>query len=174
MDMLTGPVPEGPALTRVHYWHDQIIDCIIANPGISQGEVAAKFGYSQTWMSIMVNSDAFKERLAERRDELVDPVIRASLEEKLHALADISIKTLIDKLTVAPDARTANAALKTVTTALGYGARQQPPQQANQFVVIVPPTEASSLDWERRYSSQPGTSMTFEAPPGAITSQGLD
>ena len=54
-------------LKKISYTHDAIIDAIIASPGVSQGELAKEFGYTQTWLSIMIGSDAFQSRLTERK-----------------------------------------------------------------------------------------------------------
>jgi hypothetical protein len=87
-----------PEIASVRYTHDGIIDEIIAFPAISQGELASRFGYTQSWMSIIINSDAFQERLAERKGELVDPKIRASVSDRLDALARRSLDKLLERL----------------------------------------------------------------------------
>ena len=78
--------PERATLGKIRYTHDAMIDLVIANPWISQNEIAERFGYSVPWVSIVFSSDAFKNRLEERRGEVVDPVIRASLKERFEAL----------------------------------------------------------------------------------------
>lgn len=87
-----------PTLQRVRYTHEACIDMILAEPGISQDQLAAIFGYSASWMSIAINSDAFQARLAERKAEMVDPVIRASLNERLRAVTQRSLDVLLEKL----------------------------------------------------------------------------
>ena len=74
--------PARPTIARVRYTHEACVDMILANPAVSQNDLAAHFGYSAGWMSIVVNSNAFQEKLAERKGELIDPVIKASLEER--------------------------------------------------------------------------------------------
>jgi hypothetical protein len=69
-------------LAKIRYSHDGIIDEILLNPQITQRELAKMVGFTEGWLSICINSDAFKERLAERKGELVDPVIRASVQER--------------------------------------------------------------------------------------------
>lgn len=102
-EIAAGPAPAAlPArpgqITKIRYTHEDCIDRIIADPTISQGELARIYGYSEGWMSILVNTDAFKARLADRRAELIDPVVAASLNEKYAALANRSVEVLLDKL----------------------------------------------------------------------------
>ena len=48
--------------------------------------MAKAFGFTPAWVSIVVNSDAFQTRLAARKDELVDPTLRLTLNERFNAL----------------------------------------------------------------------------------------
>ena len=81
-------------VARVSYTHDAMIDAIIHNPTISQNQLAAHFGYTPGWVSQIIASDAFQARLAERTGELVDPTIRASVEDRFKALDYIYSKHL--------------------------------------------------------------------------------
>ena len=83
---LIGTESAAGALARVKFSHDAMIDVIIANPTVSQGEIAKHFGYTQAWVSRIMNSDAFLARLALRKEDLVDPSIALSIDEKLRAV----------------------------------------------------------------------------------------
>jgi hypothetical protein len=87
-----------PEIARVKYSHDAMIDLVISDPWIHQNQIAAHFGYTAPWVSIIFSSDAFKERLEMRKAELVDPVIRATLEERSKALVSKSLEVLMEKL----------------------------------------------------------------------------
>ena len=122
---LLGTASAANAIARVKYSHDAMIDLLIANPAISQNEIAANFGYTVPWVSRIMNSDAFQARLALRKEELLDPVIVASIEEKFRALASKSLDVVLDKLSVTNSAELGLKALEISAKALGYGARQQ-------------------------------------------------
>jgi transcriptional regulator with XRE-family HTH domain len=116
-----------PAIQKVNYSHDGMINLIIAHRGISQNALAAHFGYSASWVSQVMSSDAFQARLMERAAELEDPTIKASIEDGLKGMAARSMEILKEKLAnpanIVPD----NLALRTLeltTRALGYGARE--------------------------------------------------
>jgi hypothetical protein len=83
---------------RVRYSHLGMIDLLIANPGISQNQVAAHFGYTPSWVSVIITSDSFQSLLAARRAELIDPMIIATLDETFKALTHRSLQLLLAKL----------------------------------------------------------------------------
>lgn len=148
------PRPAG-AIAKISYSHDAMIDLIIANPGINQDEIAKTFGYTPGWISQVIASDAFQSRLAARKNEIVDPLIRASVEERLKGLAHRSLEVLMRKLNSADAAISDELALgaaKIATTALGYGAKQAAVQNNVQFVVQVPPKSADPATWLKEHA----------------------
>lgn len=149
-----------PTLGKVRYTHDAMIDQIIENPWVSQNELAAIFGYSPGWISTIIASDAFQEKLAARKDELVDPRIRATVEERFRGLVLRSMEVLQEKLSLPAhqiEAKVALATLETASRALGYGARD--PRAAAtvnaQIIVNVPPKAASGEEWAQRHAPEP-------------------
>ena len=144
---LQGTASAANAIQRVSYSHDAMIDLIISAPGAKQGDIAKHFGYTEAWVSRIMNSDAFQARLAERKTELVDPVLVASIEEKLRALASKSLDVVIDRLTLSPTLEGGLKALEVTTKALGYGARQGNLNVQQNFVVALPQKAASAAEW---------------------------
>ena len=154
---LEGTASAANALGRVRYTHDAMIDLMIAQPMLSQGDLARHFGFTQAWVSRVVNSDAFLARLAERKTELVDPSIAASIDEKMRAVADRSLAVVLDKLslpTAAVSGEFALKALEATSKALGYGARERNLQVQNNFVVALPGKAASEQDWMSAHGGQ--------------------
>lgn len=144
---LVGTESAALAIKRVSYSHDNFIDVLIAEPAISQGELASRFGYTQAWVSRVMNSDAFLARLAARKADIVDPSIAQTLEEKFRVLASISLDVVIDKLATVKNPDTALKALEISSKALGYGARQQNLNVQQNFVVAMPTKVQSPEDW---------------------------
>ena len=149
---LLGTASAANAIARVKYSHDAMIDLLIANPAISQNEIAATFGYTVPWVSRIMNSDAFQARLALRKEELLDPVIVASIEEKFRALASKSLDVVLDKLSVTNSAELGLKALEISAKALGYGARQQNLSVQTNFVVALPAKAADAGSWASAHS----------------------
>lgn len=124
----------------LRWTHELAIDLILENPEWSQGDLARHFGYSDAWVSRVISSDAFQSKLAERRDEIINPEIKASIEERFRHLAEQSIARLHQKLEN-PNASD-NLVLRSVeiaAKALGLGARQAAPAMSMQIAIVVPP-----------------------------------
>lgn len=85
-------------IVKVAYSHEAMIDAMIANPGIAGWELAAMFGYTESWISRIRSSNAFRERLRERAQEMVDPVLLATIEENFDAMVQRSQEILLEKL----------------------------------------------------------------------------
>lgn len=107
-------------LHKVHHIHEMIINDMIADPTVLQTELCARFGYSIGWMNRLINSDSFQARLAERRQELLDPQIRMRLKEKMESVVIQSLNTIQHKLN-GPEASAdlAMASLGVVQAGLG-------------------------------------------------------
>lgn len=142
-----------PEIAKVSYTHDAMIDLIIGNPHISQGQIARHFGYTQGWISQVFSSDSFKKRLAERKADLVDPTIVASVEAEFESLTRLSVRIVRENLERNENAQFALDAMAVASKALGFGARPSAvgAQIQNNVVVVVPPKSASSEDWARDY-----------------------
>lgn len=151
-------------IEKVRYTHDAIIDEILVDPAISQGELSRRFGFSQAWMSIVINSDAFKQRLAERKGVLVDPKITARVEERLESLANRALDRLLDRV----ESTVPLKPLELVAIAkLGVGDRANRPAQAaqtnNLYVFTAPAVPDSSAEWLSSSSRARG------APQGVVS-----
>jgi hypothetical protein len=133
---------------RINYTHQDMVDFILANPGVTQREVARRYGYTESWVSQILASDAMQEFFAARRKELLDPALAASIEERFRALTIRSLQVLQGKLD-APQVE-ANVALRCAelgAKSLGIGGHAPP---------APPPAEGDPLERlaERLYSIQ--------------------
>ncbi len=155
--------PKKPTIQSVKFQHEAIADLIVANPAISQGEIAAEMGYTQAWVSIIVNSDAFKEHLAERKAELVDPLLRASIQTRLDTLANRSLERLLERVDSQVPLKTTELIAMAKLGVDGLPAARAPVgQQNNLYVMNIPPAAESSKTW---LSSAQGR----HNPPGDVS-----
>lgn len=154
----------GYGVDKVRYTHEAMIDLIIDQPSISQNEIAKYFGYSVGWISQIITSDAFQAKLAERRGELIDPMLVRSLEERFKGLATQSLEVVQKRLEATSDADLALKALEITTKALGYGARAQNVAIQQNFVVQAPTKAATIEDWSSEYA-QAGVEAVVEERP---------
>lgn len=123
------PAPKsgGNAIAKLRYTHDAMIDLLIANPKISQNQIAAHFGYSAPWVSRIFASDAFKSKFAERRKDIIDPALRQTAEEGFEAILLRSQEILLAKLSVPDELVSPQLALKAMEVSgrcKGYGVRE--------------------------------------------------
>lgn len=164
---LQGTDRSAGAIKRVRYTHDAMIDLILLQPDISQDEIALQFGFSTTWISQVMNSDAFQKRLADRKTELVDPVIVKELNDKISDLAHISLAIIKKKLVQTEDKGLALSSAELTLKALGFGARvEKNPTIQNNFVVALPGQIPSSSDWAAANSPRTIDVSAKEIPNG--------
>ena len=133
LDRLFADVPKqvgAVAPSRLNYSHAGMIDLLVANPGISQNEVAQKMGYSASWVSIVMSTDTFKAELEKRRKELIDPTILASINERFEGVARRALEVLQEKLAKPANEISENLAIRSfevASRAAGFGARDLTP-----------------------------------------------
>ncbi len=155
------------AIDKISYTHEDMIDFIIANPQVSQGKLAARYGYTQAWICQVMQSDAWQSLAAKRRSELVDPVLLHTLNERFQALTVRSLERLMEKLDapVVSD----NVVLKAVelgAKAMGVGGNAAPAapaadhlaELAKRLIALNPNTQKGEL--------YEGTAVEVLAAPG--------
>ncbi len=114
-------------VAKLSYSHIDMIDFIIAHPGVSQGQLAARYGFSQGWISNVMASDAWKVQMAARRTEIVDPIMTATINERFEGLAIQSLARLQEKLSQPQVAdQTVLKAVELSAKALGIGGNAVP------------------------------------------------
>ena len=85
-------------IQKIRYSHDAMIDLLVNNPWISQNQLAAHFGYTAGWVSTIISSDAFQAKLEARREEIVDPLLKVSVEERFKAVVLRAYEVLQEKM----------------------------------------------------------------------------
>ena len=83
---------------RLTYTHEAMVDLILQEPTVSYEELAEIFSYSKGWIQRVVASDSFQARLAERKAQLIDPLIARSLNERLRGVTVRAIDIISEKL----------------------------------------------------------------------------
>lgn len=123
--MWTDPVSgeQRGGIAKVGYTHEAMADLILANPSISQGELATHFKVTPGWISQILASDAFQAYIAERKEKIMDPLLRGAIEESMKGLVLQSMERLREKLAANPSDNLVMEVFKNSSRALGYGAR---------------------------------------------------
>jgi hypothetical protein len=105
-------------------WHESVIDMMLKHPGITKSDIARRMNKSLTWISIITNTDAFLQRLAERREEL-NSTLAATIAEKMGDVADAGLDELGRRLVTQGTTMETDDVVKITTGMLkhlGYGA----------------------------------------------------
>ena len=151
-------------LQKLRYSHEAMIDIIIAEPGIKQNELAAKFGVSVPWISRIIGSDAFQGALAKRREELTDPFLVATIEERMTGVAMQALDVIGEKLATTQNVDVALKAIDITSKALGFGAKVgQQNNVQNNFVVALPPKALNSTDWAKSHGGGEGQTIEHQS-----------
>lgn len=115
-------------LSHINERHEAMINYMITHPGYCHGDLSEEFGYSRSHVSIILRSEVFRARVLERTQELVDPVLRANVQEQLRVLLDRSVDILMQKLDKPSDEVPDQLVLRTLelsTRALGLGNKDE-------------------------------------------------
>lgn len=161
---------KGMAIAKVNYSHQDMADFILMNPTITQNEIAARYGHTPSWVSQIINSDAFQAYLSARRAELVDPTLVLTIEERMRGVTARSLQVIQDKLSapselVSDELALRAAALGAKSLGMGIAPPAPPPPSSNladlaeRLVSLARRPSQGVIDVESRtVPSDPGVS----------------
>lgn len=89
--------PVGGQLVRA-YTPEAMIEVLIAHPDWALAQYAREFGRSKGWMASVLASEAFQQTMAPHKNQILNPAITATMEERVRALAIRSMDVLQEKL----------------------------------------------------------------------------
>lgn len=117
-------------------WHEMVATAVIARPGVTQKEIAALFGVTPVFISMLMATDMFKAHMRKCLEELKTGVM-FSTQERLQGLLDITIDEMAQRIV---DGKASERLLgdtfgKTLA-ALGYGQAGPAGGQTNIQVVV--------------------------------------
>jgi len=120
--------------------HMAIMSYMIAYPGETQRDIAAKFGVSESWLSVVINCDIFQEELnAQMNGKLFGPAT-ASLREKIDAAASLALDRLLDVIPIVADPDFLLSAADKLLHRAGYAPKVNAPNGVtiNNTTNIIP------------------------------------
>lgn len=102
------------------YTHEAVVDALISMPFVTQRELAAYFGYTESWLSQLIHSDAFQALYRRRCEERGELAVH-SITDKLSGLAGQVIESVSQKIAanVASESLITST-METTLKALGY------------------------------------------------------
>lgn len=100
--------------------HEAFLQDILAKPQTTLRELSAKYGYTQSWICVVLRSDAFRARLAELNGG-VETTILGELKDRLVTLADLGVAKLATHIEQSEDPEFIRDTVDKVLGRLGYG-----------------------------------------------------
>lgn len=104
--------------------HERMVDYIIAHPRVSHSQIAKHFGWNRTWCATIINSDLFQAALEAKREKIIDPLLRGSLEGSFKDLVTTSLGIVKERLNKKVSFDEAMRVLHLASKAMGYGLKQ--------------------------------------------------
>jgi len=157
--------------------HNAIADWLIANPGKAQQRLCAPiFGITESWLSTLINQDAFQSLLKNKQADAFDQVI-IPLQDKIAGVAHASVEKLGVILDKTEDGRLVKDIADSTLKALGYGGQKASAQliinTTNNNLTV---NQAALIEARARQSQHYGralesSSETAESPPQTQTSE---
>jgi hypothetical protein len=179
----SGSAPSNPYANRWRWWYAAISDAMIANPGATTNDIAASLGKAPTTISMISNTDLFRDYHAQRRQEFQkshDFILSSKLGRVAEKGLDLLLEVMETKRTSVPLAQLVaitNSSLEN----LGYGPKAQPqaPVQVNVHQQVAVPVSAGALEeardaLRRSEAKQLQEPPTFEMLPEAALSGGAE
>lgn len=84
-------------IDTIRLWHEQVVDWMLENPHLTQGQCADHFDKTQSWLSTLINSDLFQE-YKDRRFRQHQELVSHSVIERVSGLASLSLEVLHDRI----------------------------------------------------------------------------
>lgn len=161
-----------PQLRKLSWWHESIIDWMLLNPQGRLADAARHFDVTQSWLSIIVNSDLFKARLSIRRAEMAGEV-GTTVIDRLSGIAGQALESIAEKIEREKSKLPLGELRETATMALdalGYGAKSAPRGDSGNVYNFNGPTHvsrdvlASARDKMRLIGTRAADEPTLGAP----------
>lgn len=112
---MANPVDNGVETNRKRFTLEALAEALVLDPRMSGRALSHMFGLTESWISIVRNSDAFRVILERRKGELVDPTLIATLDDRYRAMAARSVEVLFEKLSAPVSTISDDLALRAAT-----------------------------------------------------------
>jgi len=162
-------------LEDINHRHEAIADMMLSHPDLKKGEIAKKLGYTQPWLSAVINSDAFKLYYEKRRMQYTAELHNQTVQ-KLYAVAMKSADLVLERLEESdpdelPDDRFLIDSGDKALHRLGYGptAGVAPNGGTTNNIYLVDPTTLRKAQ-ERLNSTQDESVFNQESGNEALPS----
>lgn len=105
---------------KVSFTHEALIQWMLENPSRHLRDAAEYFGYTQSWLSTIIHSDAFKQQLIKRQNQVAFQVA-ADIPSRLRGAAHVALEGLTRQLETTEDPEFLLDATDKLLRNMGYG-----------------------------------------------------
>jgi len=151
-------------IKRLDPWHEKLIDWLILHPERPRRECAEAFGVTYVWLSMVINSDIFRERLAERHAKHADLISRSVIDQA-QAVAEQSLEVISERLEAKRDSMPVSEVREIASLALrtlGLSGSAAGPAGINANTVNILSVDGAALERARARMRDP-KELTIEA-----------
>ena len=130
-------------IKKISPWMERLADLLIANPELSQNEIAEKMGRSPTWLSIVKNSDTFQDYWRERSNAHSE-MMSMGIKAKAFAATERALDALNIQLELGAETMQTSTLLEVIDITqkrFGYGPEAQNAPQINFNLGLVTPEQ---------------------------------
>lgn len=163
---------------RWNWWYSAIADIMIRDPGVNSTEIALELHKHPNTISMIMNTDLFREYLAQRKDAWRQQHDFAILS-KVTRVAELSLDSVAEQFIKKKDQVPLPIAVEAMTSALdrlGYAPKQQPQvavtvnNDARAQTVVVQGVSASALEEARAALrlAERRRAEVFDVQPGTL------
>jgi len=173
---LTSPYERARKSRQMHWWHEAIIDDMIAFPLDTNKQRSARLGYTPEYIMMLTRSDMFQAAYQARRANMREK-LDESITTKLGDLAALSLdimKETIEKKRSQIPFRDLAAANDSLLARLGYGGTGAAATTANVQVNITPAITPEQLAGARAMLRATETIRASEAPRPSAHTHAID
>lgn len=89
---------------KLNYLQEAVVDLVLQVPNVTQKELSEIFGLSTNSVSALVRSDLFMDRLAQRKQTLIDPHIMRTMNDRMHSVSMLAMAAIEKQLIEKPNA----------------------------------------------------------------------
>lgn len=155
------------ATRKMRWWYEAMADFMMANPNATQNEIAANFNRAVGTVSTIINSDAFKAYLRQRRSVHVE-ALDQSVRTKMLTVADRGFDLILDRFDKKRDSIPLETIQKLTETALkasGYGQLNAPGVSVTVNAPTTVPVSVSLADLQAAQQALRNAQSHSLAPP---------
>lgn len=162
-------------IQKLNNTHEAILDWLLLNPEKSLRECADHFGYTQAWLSTVINSDAFRVQYSKLRGD-VHARVCADVPTRMTRISEIALDKLAEMVEKSEDADFILETSDKILNRMGYGPKAVVKSTVNNtqnnttFLVSADDLALARQNFGQTITQEPADELTSVPAAAAISS----